>query len=211
MQCDYSVNVYIFERRSSLRVEQLPQACGSELAECGHVAVADLVYSGERRRGSSHARFTKEMQHRIRRTIAGVLDVIRRASRELVGGVEAGDLQLAFETESGDGGVCLIQELVVIEEIAEHVRMDQEAGLAAKRIGGGKKLQFLRQLFSEPFGRLLLADPIANQPTQVRARRKRAQAEPDDGFFHPISRRGDDAVGGLAARCRAGGPAVLHH
>jgi hypothetical protein len=151
------------------------------------------------------------MQHRIRRTIAGVLDVVRRASRELVRGVEAGDLQLALETEGGDGGVCLRQELVVVEEVAQHLRMDQEAGLTNERVSAGQVPQLLRQFFGEPFGGLLLAHAIAHQPAPIRACCERAQAQPDHGLLQPVARGGYDMVGRLAARLRVDAAELLRH
>src|SRR5487761_2755352 len=108
-----------------------PKAAPAIVAEAAQgldVSFEDLAGLGERRHRSGYARLAQQVQHRIGRAVAVVLDVLRLGAGELVVRMEARDLDLALQPLSGEGGVGQFQKIVVVEEIAEHARMHQQRG-----------------------------------------------------------------------------------
>ncbi len=63
--------------------------------------------------------------------------------------MKARDLQLALETERRDRSIGLVQELVVVGEIVQHVRMNQQRGLQERRVGTPKMEQLIGELVGE--------------------------------------------------------------
>ncbi len=59
--------------------------------------------------------------------------------RELILRMEARHLQFPLQIQFGYGGIADFEEIVVLREIREHQRVDEQRRLALKRIRGGQR------------------------------------------------------------------------
>jgi hypothetical protein len=109
--------------------------------------------------------------------------------------VEAGDLDRAFKAEIGDGGVGHAEEVVVVQEVVEDPRVDQQGGLDLLGASGGQGLELGEQVRQQILGGLRRADGKADAPLGVRGPGERAEVEADDRLFEPLAGRGDDRSG----------------
>src|SRR6185437_9158738 len=115
-------------------------------------------------------------------------------------------------------GIGHVEEIVVVEEVSEHLWMDQQGGLAVGRVGRGQALQFAAQVVEQGIAVARVAHRIAYRALHERRPRERTQVEPDHRALHPASGRldvrhvrgreaGSDCVAGLG-HGRLGGWAV---
>ena len=70
------------------------------------------------------------MQHRIRRTVGEVLDIMLPRIAELVIGMEACDLKLLRQPLLRDGGIGRAQEMAVLDKLRQYTGMNQQRGFA---------------------------------------------------------------------------------
>ena len=72
--------------------------------------------------------------------------------------MEARHLQLSLQIELRDRALTHFEEIVVLREISEYPRMDEQRGLPILRVGGGQRLQLCAQILEQSGGTALLTD-----------------------------------------------------
>src|SRR5450759_1429350 len=87
-----------------LDYSQAAPAIVAEVAQSLDVAFDYLAGIGEPRHGARDARLAQQVQRRIGRAVAAVLDVLRPGAGELVLRMEARDLDFSLQPLAGDGG-----------------------------------------------------------------------------------------------------------
>ncbi|MNN33251.1 hypothetical protein D3C81_1470030 [compost metagenome] len=102
------------------------------------------------------------MQDGIGRAVGVVAHVIRRGTGELVLRVEAGHLQDALQIQRFHGGIGVFQEVVVLQEIGQHFRVDDQRGVDLLGRGVAQQHQFFDQLFQQGLGRAGVAEHEAH-------------------------------------------------
>src|SRR3546814_10733121 len=93
----------------------------------------------------------QQVQRRPGRAVGEVGDVVLAAAREPVLRVEAGNLQLAVEPELFDQRVGVVEEIVVVEAIGQHLRVHDKGGVDP----GCGRVASVQQLFAEGFAQRL--------------------------------------------------------
>ena len=78
---------------------------------------------------AGNAVFAQQVQRGVGRAIGQVFSIVRLGAGELVIGMEAGDLQFAFQVQHLDHGIGLVEKIVVVQEILQHLRMHQQSGV----------------------------------------------------------------------------------
>jgi hypothetical protein len=134
-----------------------------------------------------------------------VFEVVRLGAGELIAGMEARDLDHPFEIQIRDGLLGLAEEVVIFQEIVEHVGMDDQSGVHLLGLGLVQKTQLVHQIEKEIGRGLRRADHEADLVAQVHGPGERAEVEADHGLFEPLAGLADDLLGGLA-----GGPCIIH-
>jgi hypothetical protein len=165
-----------------------------QIAQRADVPAVYLIGVAQRRDRPLDAGFAQQVQHRIGRAIGVILDVLGLSSRELVARMKAGYLQLAFQSQFADRCVADVEKIVVLEEIIECPRMNEQRRFTVQGIRLVQADQFRSQLCQQTRCGSLLADEKAHAISAVRGLREWAQVEADDGFFQPAARGGDDFV-----------------
>ena len=112
----------------------------------------------------------------------------------LIGREATCDLELAFQPERGDGGVGLVEEVVVVPEIRQHLRMDDQRGVGGVRVGRGQVRQLRDEFVQQCIGRGRLAEHEAHLLLDVHRLGERAQVQPDHRALQPATGRGDGIV-----------------
>ena len=74
------------------------------------------------------------MQHRVRRPIRAVLDIVRSRIGKLVLRMEARNLDLAGQIQRVNARIGDIQEIVIGEEVVQYPRMNQQRSIDFFRI-----------------------------------------------------------------------------
>ena len=125
------------------------------------------------------------MQRRVWRTVGVVGDVIQLGVFKLKLRMKACHLQQAVKLQLLNNPVSDLQKIVEIEEILQHVRMNQQRRVHRFRIRFGQKFQLAHQLVSQRLGRNRVAHHVANLPLHMNGFSKRAQIEADHGALKP--------------------------
>src|ERR1700722_11174276 len=167
----------------------------TQIAQRANVSAVYLAGVRYRRDGALDTRLAQQMQHGKGRTIGIVFDVLGLGLRELILGMKARALRLAFQTQFVDGRVADVQEFVVLDEVRQYPRMDQQSRLAAQCIRRMQLVQLRAKIVQQRRRGPLLADAKAHAIAAVHALRKGTQIEADDAPFQPAAGCRDDFVG----------------
>ena len=131
--------------------------------------------------------------------------VVGLAAFELIRGMKARDLQLALETERRERSIGLVQELVVVAEVVQHVRMNQQRGLHERRVGTLKMEQLIGELVGETYRGALRAHTVTMCPLLKTCSANGHSPETDDRLLQPVASGGDHSLGGLGVRMPGAG------
>ena len=167
----------------------MPQA-----AQCLDVLLVDIGSIGKSRHGAFDARFAQQMQRGIRRAVGVVLDILRSGIAELVVRVKARDLKFRRESQFGHGSLGRAQKLAVLDKFRQHIRMNQQRGLAFVRARRVQNAQFAREVFQQRRPGVRATHAIADTIVHMHGLGEGAQVETDDRCFEPGARRGDDFI-----------------
>ena len=167
----------------------MPQA-----AQSLDVLLIDIGGIGKSRHRAFNARFAQQMQRGIRRAVGVVLDILRPGIAELVLRVEARDLKFRRESQFGHGSLGRSQKMVVLDKLRQHIRMDQQRGLAFVRARRVQNAQFAREVFQQRRRGTRATHAIADAIVHMHGLGEGAQVETDDRSFEPGARRGDDLI-----------------
>ena len=123
----------------------------------------------------------------MRRAIGQVLRIVRFGIGELVLRMEACDLQYAIKVECLHQRIGMVEEIVVVQKLAQHLRMHQQGGVDL--CGGcvAQQSQFLAELFQQRAFRAGVADHDPHLLPGVDRFGERAQVEPDHRAFQPAA------------------------
>src|SRR5260370_42624472 len=99
--------------------KHLPPAVDAEPAQSFDVALVKGSGVGYRRHGALDAGFTEQVQHRIRRSIGVVTDIVGCRAGKLITRVKARDLNLATEPQRIDSAVGRVEKSVVFHKIGQ--------------------------------------------------------------------------------------------
>jgi hypothetical protein len=165
-----------------------------QIAQRADVPAVYLIGIADRRDRALNAGFAQQVQHRIGGAIGVILDILGLSSRELVARMKAGYLQLALQSQFANRCVADVEKIVVLEEIVERPRMNEQRRFTVQWIRLVQADQFRTQLCQQSGSGSLPADEKAHAIGEVRGLREWAQVEADDGFFQPAARDGDDFV-----------------
>ena len=166
-------------------LEELLPAFRAELLERRDIAFDDAVGVREGFDRAGDAVFAEQVQGRPGGAVGAVGDVVGGAAGELVLRVEAGDLEHALELELADQGIGGFEEVVVVAEVPEHVRVHDQGGVGV--LGGrvAQAQQFLAELLQQ---RRLVAG-FAQHHAYLALGHHRlgegAEVEADHGPLHP--------------------------
>ena len=119
------------------------------------------------------ASLAQQMKHRIRRAVGVVLDVLSIRASELIPRVKARHLQLTLESELCYRGIAGVEKVVVLDEVSQHMRMNEQRRLALQWVRILQRLQFMTQFFEQSHAGALCADAVAHAIVQMRSRGKR--------------------------------------
>jgi len=148
-----------------------------QIAQRADVPAVYLIGIAHRRDRPLDAGFAQQVQHRIGRAIGVILDILGLSSRELVARMKAGYLQLALQSQFANRCVADVEKIVVLEEIVEHPRMNEQRGFTGQGIGCMQAQQFCAQFLEQSRCRSLLADIKAHPIGPVRGFRKVRKAQ----------------------------------
>ena len=73
-------------------------------------------------------------------------------SGELIVRMKTRHLQLALQTQVGHQRIANLEELVVLDEVVEHPRMNQQSGFKLRRVGGLQAQAILLQILEQARG-----------------------------------------------------------
>ena len=112
--------------------------------------------------------------------------------------METGDLQHALQVQRFDQRVGLVEEVVVVEEVAEHLRVHQQRGVDL--VGGrvAQQHQFLAELRQQRLGRAGIAEHEAHLLLGKHRLGERAQVEADHRALEPAAGGRDGSSSGFA-------------
>ena len=137
------------EARAPLLREQLLPPRMPQGIERLHVALDDDVRIREGLHRAVDAGFAQQVQGGVGRPVGVVADVVRHRAGELVVGVEAGHLDDALQVQRLDRGIGIVEEVVVVEEIRQHVRVHDQRGVDLLWIGVAKQHQLFGQFLQQ--------------------------------------------------------------
>ncbi len=149
---------------------------------------------------SVDAGFSDEMQHGKRRAIGRVGHVVRASAGKPILRVKTGDLQDAAQAELFHPRIGLVEKGVVLREMCERVRVDEQGGLHLVGRGTHQQLQLIAEAAQQVLGRRGLAMDIADTAFHLRRLGKGAQIQPDHHAVNPGAGLRHD---GIVERLRA--------
>lgn len=183
----------LLARNFSVAPKRLP-ACVAQLAQGADVLQVNPVGIAHRIDGPFDAGLAQQVQRGVRRPVGVVIDVIRLRIRKLVLRMETRDLQLTLELQIGDRGIAHFQKLIVLGEVIQHPGMNQQDGLALRRIRGVQPLEFVAQVFEQSRCGTLLTDLETHAAAAIWAFGERTQVQAYDRPLQPAARVRNDFV-----------------
>ena len=99
--------------------------------------------------------------------------------------MHAGHLQFARKIELFQRRIDHFEEIVVVEEVGQHVRMDQQDGVDLFAAGFCQDFQLAHHILQQLVRRLCGAYKVAYLSLDVHALGERAQVEADHRLFQP--------------------------
>src|ERR1019366_9397370 len=115
--------------------------------------------------------------------------------------MKAGDLDDAFQTEVCDQSFRGVKEIVVVEEVAKNVRMNQQRCLDGCDGRRNKRFEFDRELGEQYFLIVGVADDITNCISVEDTPGERTEVEPDHHRGNPAARFLNDGLWVHDAHC----------
>src|SRR5262245_64689491 len=86
------------------------------------------------------------MEHRIGRTIRVILRSIGSGVHKLIVRMKTGNLNGAPQTQIVDSSFPSVKEVIVVQEVAENARVDEQRRFDMLDRGGGKGHEFASQI-----------------------------------------------------------------
>ena len=136
------------------------------------------------------------MQRGVGGPVGEVADIVRPGPGELVARMEARDLDLPDQPGVRQRIVREVEEGVVVGEVLEHVRMDEQRRVHQRRIGHVQGVQLGAEVVEQRIVGPCLADHVADLAADVHRLGERTEVEADDGLLEPKAGGDDDRVRG---------------
>src|SRR5690606_18935613 len=106
-----------------------------------------------------------------------------------------GDLDLAFQAECIDRDIDLVEEVVVVVEVGQHLRVDQQGGIDHGGIGVVQPDQFGGQFFQQGVRGGRLTEHVADLVLDLYRLGERAEVQADHRALQPAAGCGDRVFG----------------
>jgi len=140
------------------------------------------------------------MQHRVRRTVGVVGDVVRIRPGKLVPRMKAGDLEDAFEFPALEETIGLAEKLIVGRKLPKCPGMDQQGGFTLCRFGRLELFEFLGKCTEHASVGACTADTVTDALVGEHRLGKRAEIQPNDGSLQPDAGLRDNLIVGHRIR-----------